>query len=73
MKRIEFQNLKVGDICVIKRGHDQGKRCKVVYIEDEIDGCDTILVKCIDDTFSQMTHSNRHLRLTSSHELDIAK
>lgn len=73
MKRIEFQNLKVGDICVIKRGYDQGKRCKVVYIEDEIDGCDTILVKCIDDTFSQKTHSNRYLRLTSSHELDIAK
>lgn len=72
MNRIEFQNLKVGDICVIKRGHDQGKKCKVVYIEDEINGCDSILVKAIDGEFSQMTHSNRWLRLTNSHSLDIA-
>ncbi len=72
MKRIEFQNLKVGDICVIKRGYDRGKKCKVVYIEDEIDGYDAILVKCIDGIFSQKTHSNQYLRLTNSHELDIA-
>lgn len=72
MTRIEFQNLKIGDICVIKRGYDQGKKCKVVYIEDEIDGCDSILVKAIDCEFSQTaTHTNRWLRLTNSHELDI--
>lgn len=73
MKRIEFQNLKVGDICVVKRGHDQGKRCRVVYVEHEIDGCDSILVKAIDCEFSTETHTNRWLRLTGSHELDIAK
>ena len=72
MKRTEFQNLKIGDICVIKRGHDQGKKCKVVYIEDENDECGSILVKAIDGEFSTMTHSNRWLRLTDWHALDIA-
>jgi ribosomal protein L24 len=71
MTRIEFQNLKVGDMCVIKRGHDQGKKCRVVYIEDEIDGCDTIVVKAVDCEFSQKTHSNRYHRLLNSHELDV--
>ena len=72
MKRNEFENLKIGDIVVIKRGHDQGKKCKVIYIEREIDGCDSILLKAIDCEFKCSSwHSNRYLRLTGSHELDI--
>lgn len=73
MTRIQFQNLKIGDICVFKRGHDQGKKCEVVYIEDWIIGCDAILVKAIDCEFAQTAgHTNRWLRLTGSHELDLA-
>ena len=73
MTRTEFQCLKIGDICVIKRGHDQGKKCKVIYIEDEIDACDCILVKALDCEFSTIANHNRWLRLTSSRELDIIK
>lgn len=73
MNRTEFQNLKVGDTCVIKRGHDEGKKCTVVYIEDEINGCDAILVRALDCEFSIKTHTNRWHRLTNSHELDVCR
>ena len=29
----ELQELKIGDMCIIIRGHDAGRLCQVAYIE----------------------------------------
>lgn len=72
MTRREFQELLIGDICVIKMGYDKGKLCEVVYIEDSIDGCDSILVKSVDQEFdSRSTNGNRWLKLTRAMALDV--
>lgn len=65
MKREEFNNLKIGDICVIKRGHDKGNKCMVMFKEDE-----TILIKTLEGPLSVITHSNRKFRLTNMREID---
>ena len=72
MTRKEFQELLVGDICVFNSGYDKGKKCEVVYIEDNIDGCDSILVKFVDQEFdSRSTNGNRWLKLTRAMALDV--
>ena len=72
MTRKERQALLVGDICVFKRGYDKGKKCEVVYIENTIDGCESILVKFVDQEFdSRSTNGNRWLKLTGISELDV--
>lgn len=72
MTRIEFQNLAVGDICVFKSGYDKGKKCEVVYIEDNVDGCDSILVRFVDQEFdARSTNGNRWLKLTRAMALDV--
>ena len=65
MKREEFNNLKIGDICVIKRGHDKDNKCMVMFKEDE-----TILIKTLEGSLSAITHSNRKFRLTNMREID---
>ena len=31
MTKTELENLKIGDICIFRRGHDAGKKCIVLY------------------------------------------
>ena len=66
MNKQQFENLKVGDRCVIKRGLDKGILCEVRYIEN-----DSILVRPVDDSVFRAIGTNKKLRLTSWHELDI--
>lgn len=66
MKRADFDNLLVDDICVITRGLDQGKRVIVRYIEDE-----QILVRSLDGPFEGHHSCKGKLKLTGWHELDI--
>lgn len=68
MKRCDFQDLRINDICVFKRGHDTGKKCKVIFIEDE-----SILVKSVDSSFYGFNNGNKNLKLTGWHELDLYK
>ena len=69
MTRAEFEKLKVGQLVVIKRGHDEGKTVRVIHIED-----DTILIKIVDDFLEfRAINTNRKIRLTSWKELDIIK
>jgi hypothetical protein len=64
MTRDQFKKLKVGDICVIIKGRDEGRRCQVAYIEG-----DAVLVRSDDGRrFDSMTKYAR-LRLTSWREL----
>jgi hypothetical protein len=35
MTREEFKNLKVNDLCIVRRGHDAGIICKVMFIDEE--------------------------------------
>lgn len=66
MRIDDYKKLKVGDVCICKRGHDKGKKCKIVFKEDE-----TVLLKTLDEPFSQRTHTNPSFRLTSFREIDI--
>ena len=68
MNTKDYENLKVGDSCICKRGHDKGKKCEVVFKEDG-----TVLLKTLDKPFSQITHTNPKFRLTNWREIDIIK
>ena len=66
MTKDQFNNLKVGDLCEIIRGHDAGRQCQVAYIEGE-----SVLVRSADGRrFYSMTQYGR-LRLTSWRELKL--
>ena len=67
MNKSELENLKIGDICMFKRGHDAGKKCIVLYKKYE-----SILVETCDDKFRAI-NTNKKLRLTGFRELDICK
>lgn len=64
----EYENLKVGDICVFKRGRDKNKKCSVLYIVDK-----TILVRAINNVEFDAVGTNRKIRLSGTHELDIVQ
>ena len=66
MNNQQFENLKVGDRCVMKRGRDEGIICEVRYIEN-----DSILVRPVDDSVFRAVATNKKLRLTGWRELDI--
>lgn len=66
MNKQQFENLKVGDRCVMKRGRDEGIICEVRYIEN-----DSILVRPVDDSVFRAVGTNKKLRLTGWSELDI--
>jgi len=65
MNKQQFENLKVGDRCVMKRGRDNGIICEVRYIEN-----DSILVRPVDDSVFRAIGTNKKLRLTGWRELD---
>ena len=66
MTRVQLNDLKVGDMCTIIRGHDAGRLCEVAYIEGE-----SVLVRSADGRrFSSLTQYGR-LRLTSWRELKL--
>lgn len=69
MKRIEFETLKTGDIVVLKRGRDEGKKAEVVYIED-----DSILLRSMPgEIFKAISRHNAKLKLTHWREIDFAE
>lgn len=66
MTGIQFEKLKIGDICEIIRGHDAGRLCQVAYMEGE-----SVVVRSADGKrFDALTQYGR-LRLTSWRELKI--
>ena len=70
MTREEFNNLKIGDICKLRRGYNEGVRGTVVYV-DEVDGIGYVLLKALDEFSVQGACSNRHFRLTNFRDLII--
>lgn len=66
MTRDQLNNLKIGDMCIIIRGHDAGRLYQVAYIEGE-----SVLVRsAYGRRFNSMTQYGR-LRLTSWRELRL--
>ena len=66
MNREQFNKLKIGDKCIVKRGRDKGKICIVLYIKNN-----SVLVEAEEGTQFQAVDTNRRLRLTSYYEIDI--
>lgn len=66
MTRAEFRNLREGDLCIVKRGYDQGRYVEVRYIEGE-----QLVIKAVDGKPLHKQRDETPLRLTSWHELDI--
>lgn len=62
----QFNKLKVGDKCIIKRGRDKGKICTVLYIKNN-----SVLIEPEEGTHFQAVDTNKKLRLTSYYEIDI--
>ena len=66
MKHEQFEALKVGDIVVLRRGLDQGRKAEVVYIEDPY-----LLIRSIDGKpFLVTNQPPRPLRLTGFAEVN---
>lgn len=68
MKRTEFDNLKVGDICKLGGKHDKGRVVTVQYIEEEY-----IVVKPVDGgvLHDVQGYLGPKLKLTTFRNLDI--
>lgn len=67
MTHAEFQELKHGDICVIRTGSNKDKKCRVVYIDDHTE---TILIKPLpNDRF--LNWDNPHIHLTGWRNLEV--
>ena len=66
MNKQQFENLKVGDRCIMKRGRDKGIICEVRYVEN-----DSALVRPVNDSVFRAVGTNKKLRLTGWRELDI--
>ena len=66
MNREQFNKLKIGDKCIVKRGHDKGKICIVLYIKNN-----SVLIEAEEGTKFQAVATNQRLRLTSYYEIDI--
>lgn len=66
MKHEQFEALKVGDIVVLRRGLDQGRKAEVVYIEDPY-----LLIRSVDGKpFLVTNQPPRPLRLTGFAEVN---
>lgn len=65
MNKEQFNNLKVGDRCVIKRGRDEGKKCTILYIK-----YDSLLIEPDEGIVFNAIQTNRKLRITSFKEID---
>lgn len=69
MTRDQLNNLKVGDKCVVSRGHDGGRLCEVVYMND-ID--EIILIRSSDgEKFKSQNNMGRNHRLINWRELSV--
>lgn len=66
MNREQFNKLKIGDKCIVKRGRDKGKICIVLYIKNN-----SVLIEAEEGTKFQAVDTNQRLRLTSYYEIDI--
>ncbi len=66
MKMEELVNLKVGDKCIIIRGHDAGRECEVAFIEGE-----SVLVRSADGRRFDSLAQYARLKLTSYRELKL--
>ena len=79
MTKIEFDNLKVGDICEFNRGIDAGMKCVVLHKESseyERNGVPrsmVVLVKPLDeaDRFYSSIVAYRYFRLVSHTQLTV--
>ena len=66
MKHEQFEALTVGDIVVLRRGLDQGRKAEVVYIEDPY-----LLIRSVDGKpFLVTNQPPRPLRLTGFAEVN---
>ena len=66
MTKSEYENLKVGDLVVFRRGHDEGKIGTVLFKKHE-----QILVESTDGKKFKSIGCNKPIRLTGFHEIDI--
>ena len=67
MKKQQFEQLKVGDICVVKKGHDEGRKCRVLLIDGS-----SIVIKSLDGEYFRACDVRRNLRITDWRQVDIA-
>ena len=65
MKKSEYENLKVGDRIVFRRGHDEGRTGIVLFKKHE-----QILVESTDGKNFKSIGCNKPMRLTGFHEID---
>ena len=68
MTKAEFNKLKVGDVCTVKRGYDAGRQVAIRYIEGE-----QIVIACVYGLPLHNSNGRTRLRLTGWHELDVIK
>lgn len=68
MKRNEFNNLKIGDICVIKRGLEAARKVIIRYIESE-----QIVIAALDGKRLKTSTGYTMLKVTGWHELDVSR
>lgn len=66
MNREQFNKLRVGYKCIVKRGHDKGKICTVLYIKNN-----SVLIETEEGVQFQAINTNQKLRLTNYYEIDI--
>lgn len=65
MTKSEYENLKVGDHVVFRRGHDGGRTGVVLFKKDE-----QILVESTDGKGFKAIGCSKAMRLTGFHEID---
>lgn len=68
MKQMEFDNLKIGDLCKLKGKHDKGRVVIVRYIEDEY-----VVVKPVDGGLLHdvQGYLSKKMKLTTFRNLDV--
>lgn len=64
MTRKDFENLKVGDSVVVRRGLDEGMLCTIRFIEHN-----SVLIEAPKDRDFQAINTPKRLRLTIWYEL----
>lgn len=65
MTKSEYENLKVGEHVVFRRGHDEGRTGIVLFKKNE-----QILVESVDGKKFKAIGCNKPMRLTGFHEID---
>lgn len=71
MTRNQLGKLKVGDLCIVNRGYDAERLCKVVYKNDEDN---VILIRSVDgQNFKSQNNCGRNHRLINWRELSVVE